>query len=198
MGPEAARAQVLERWLGNRPAMDARLFDGTLDSLIADLLLPGGGYAQDPLASAPEVVAEAAKTLGLEPDSARYWLQLLTLANPTDKLIDTWNGWTKAKRTRAVQPLLDAGLVMEAKRARAGRNYFLPGGWLEASAPHLPIEAWKSPFFALRAAQKVDPVYSVVAASVPYGALFADAWARYNSGDVPGYDELQTQRARRR
>lgn len=189
---------MLEQWLGDRPLMDARLFDGTFDALIADLKVPGSGYAQDPLVSAPEVVGEVTKTLGLETDSARYWLQLLALANPTDKLIDTWNGWTKAKRTKAAQPLLDTGLVMEAKRARAGRSYFLPGGWLEASAPHLPIEVWKSPFFALRAAQKVGPVYSVVAAPVPYRALFEAAWARYNGGDVPGYDELQTQRARRR
>lgn len=195
---EVQLLRVLDEHLPDALWAFAALKDGTFNQLIEDLQQPSVGTQQDPLVSAPEVVAEAMVKLGLTEASARYWLQLLALPNPTDKNVDAWNGWKKADRTKAAAPLLEAGHAVEAKRARAGRSYFLPGGWLEASAPHLPLEVWKAPMFELRDAQKVGPVFGVVAPLVPYDQLYADAWDRYLSGDVPGYVELRTQRSRRR
>lgn len=174
------------------------LLCGDFDPMIADLYCSDDGYGQDPRITAPEVVAEVSKTLGLGADSACYWLQLLALPNPTDRNIDLWNGWTKKQRAAAVEPLVAAELVVIAKRARAGRTAFLPGGWQEASSPHLPMEVWKAPLFELSDRPKVTPKYGFVIALVPLGQLFADAWARYCDGDIPGYTELRTARYRRR
>ncbi|MDO4716390.1 MAG: hypothetical protein Q4B08_02385 [Propionibacteriaceae bacterium] len=174
------------------------LVTGAFDPIVADLRVSGSGPNQDPLITAPAVVASVMAELGLPEDAARYWLQLLALPNPTDRNVDAWNGWTKASRTAAAAPLLAAGLVVEAKRARAGRSYFLPGGWQEAVAPHLPMEVWKAPFFDLSDSLKVQPLHEVVVPLVPLSQLFADAWERYRGGDVPGYIELRTQRYRRR
>ncbi|RRD05953.1 hypothetical protein EII34_04505 [Arachnia propionica] len=162
------------------------------------LRAPGDGWAADPLTSAPETLAEVQTTLDLPEDSARYWLQLLALHNPTDKNIDLWNGWKKTHRVKAAAPLLEKGLVIEAKRSRAGRSWFLPGGWMEARAPHLPLEVWKAPFYELEDTPKVNSRWYVVVPTVPLPRLFADAWQRFQGGDVPGYEELRTERYRRR
>ena len=119
-------------------------------------------------------------------DPARYWLQLLALHNPTDTNIALWNGWRKAERERAAVPLLEKDLIVRARRARAGRSLFLPGGWQEAKTPHLPMESWKSAFYDLKATPQVLPQLLVVVPSVPFGQLFTDAWRRCTSGDVPG------------
>ena len=51
---------------------------------------------------------------------------------------------------QARQELRDAGgLVVEAKRPRAGRSLFLPCGWLALKAPHLPVETWKAPLLTM-------------------------------------------------
>ena len=93
---------------------------------------------------------------------------------------------------------MEKGLVLEAKRSRAGRTLFLPGGWQEASSPHLPMEVWKAPLYDLLDTLKVEPRQSVVVPLVPYHQLFTEAWHRYREGDVPGYEELRTERHRRR
>lgn len=162
------------------------------------LRTPGTGWARDPLAVAPDIVSAAATGLDVPPDSARYWLQLAALPNPTDRVVQEANGWTKAVRTKAAAPLQDKGLVVEAKRARAGRTLFLPGGWQEASAPNPPMEVWKAPFFGLAEAAKVTPILGAVTYLGSMPALFADAWQRYADGDTPGYEELRTQAYRRR
>ncbi|RRD05952.1 hypothetical protein EII34_04500 [Arachnia propionica] len=161
------------------------------------LRTPGDGWAPDPMTSAPEIVAEVQAALDLPEDSARYWLQLLALPNPTDKNIGTWNGWKRAHRVKAAAPLVEKGLIIEAKRARAGRSYFLPGGWLEATTPHLPLEAWKAPFYDLEDIPKLEQHHDIVVPRVPLPQLFADAWQRHQGGDVPGYVELRTERTRR-
>lgn len=171
---------------------------GDFEPIEAALATPGEGWAQDPLRSAPEAVASVREQLGLDEDAARYWLQLLALPDPKDANIHRWNGWTRAKRLKAAAPLIEQGLVVEAKRSRAGRSLFLPGGWLEASAPHLPLEVWKAPFFDLYDEPKVKPRLGVVVPQVPLTRLFADAWQRYRDGDIPGYTELRTERYRRR
>lgn len=179
-----------------------RLWEATdpirIDDLLADLRLPRPGHATDPSTSVPQLVAQAATVLGLDMEAARYWLQLLALPDPTDAKVESWNGWTRKQRRAAGTELLTKGLVVEAKRSRAGRSLFLPGGWLEASSPHLPMEVWKAPFFDLEHAARVKPRRGVVAPTTPVAQLFADAWRRHQSGDVPGYVELRTERYRRR
>ena len=83
-------------------------------------------------------MAEVADRFGIPEDPARYWLQLLALHNPTDTNINLWNGWRKAEREWAAAPLLEQDLIVRAKRARAGRSLFLPGGWQEAKPPTCP------------------------------------------------------------
>ena len=150
------------------------------------LRTPGDGWPQDPLASAPEILTDVQQTLDLSEDSARYWLQLLALHNPTDRHIHLWNDWTKTQRLEAATPLIEKGLVIEAKRPRAGRTLFLPGDWMQARSPHLPIEAWKAPLYDLENAPKVKPRWGVVIPTVPLPQLFTDAWGRYRDGDIPG------------
>lgn len=174
------------------------LVTGAFDAIIADLRRPGRGPCQDPLNTAPEIVAVAAAAVGLPPDSARYWLQLLALPNPTDHNVNAWNGWSTPERLSAAAPLLGRGLVVEATRNRSGRTLFLPGGWLEADPPHLPMEAWKAVFFDLEEAPKVTPPREIVVPLVPFGQLFQDAWDRYRCGEAPGYTELRTKRRRER
>ncbi|MDO5082784.1 MAG: hypothetical protein Q4D89_05200 [Arachnia propionica] len=178
-----------------------RLWEATdpirIDDLLADLRLPRPGHATDPSTSVPQLVAQAATVLGLDMEAARYWLQLLALPDPTDANVESWNGWTRKQRRAAGTELLAKGLVVEAKRSRAGRSLFLPGGWLEASSPHLPMEVWKAPFFDLEHAARVKPRRGVVAPTTPVAQLFADAWRRHQGGDVPGYVELRTERYRR-
>ncbi|WP_221739797.1 hypothetical protein, partial [Arachnia propionica] len=157
----------------------------------------GDGWPQDPLASAPEILTDVQQTLDLPEDSARYWLQLLTLHNPTDKNIHHWNGWKKTQRLKAAEPLIDKGLLVQAKRPRAGRTLFLPGGSLEAKAPHLPLETWKTPLYKLEDTPKLDSRLNIVLPRIPLPQLFAAAWGRYRDGDVPGHEELSTERYRR-
>ena len=127
----------------------------------ADLRVPGDGWSQDPLVTAPEIVAEVAARLGIPEDPTRYWLQLLALHNPTDTNIALWNGWRKAERERAAAPLLEKDLIVRAKRARAGRSSSSPSGsWEDGGQtcargtfpvparrlaggenPHLPMES---------------------------------------------------------
>ena len=181
------RDDPLRAWLAGRlddfePGFDPSPYRG----IQADLCAPGDGWSQDPLVTAPGIVAEVAARFGLPEGPARYWLQLLALHNPTDKNIALWNGWRKAERERAAAPLLEKDLIVRARRARAGRSLFLPGGWQEVKTPHLPMESWKSSFYDLEDAPKVLPRLSVVVPLVPFGQLFTDAWRRCTSGDVPG------------
>lgn len=171
---------------------------GNLDSVISDLADGGVGFGQDPLCTVPGVVAAVEKALNLPTDAARYWLQILALPNPTDKLVERWNDWKVADRKAAAERLVARNLLVESKRSRAGRSVFLPGGWQEASAPHLPMEVWKAPFFDLRNSLKVSPKHQVVVPLTSLGQLFTEAWERYQEGDVPGYTELRTTRYRRR
>lgn len=177
------------------------LTEGLLDDLIEDLKHPyesPAGHPLDPLVSAPETVAEIATTLDLSEDSARYFLQVLALTAPTDASIREWNDWKKKDIDAAATPLTDRGLLITAKRSGAGRTRFLPGGWLESTAGEKGFEVWKAPLYLLWKDAKVRPIVRTCPPFTPLPQLFSDAWARYQSGDVPGYEELRTQRYRRR
>ena len=190
------------------------LTEGILDELLADLEADESGagsgksragtdddpdgHPMDPLVSAPETVSAVKTKLGLDEDAARYFLQVLALAVPSDANIREWNGWRKKNIDAAAATLVDEGLLVEAKRSGAGRTRFLPGGWLDPAPREKGMEVWKSPLYLLWRDAKMRPVVPSCPPLVPVPRLFSDAWRRYASGDVPGYEELTTDRHRRR
>ncbi|MER7668390.1 hypothetical protein ABTY61_07965 [Kitasatospora sp. NPDC096128] len=182
-------------WIVNDLTAVRSVLDGEPERLVAPAALPatadGQTWLQNPQFSVPELVAEAARTHGLGEDAAALYLQLLALPDPTDRNTARWTGWKPArlKRARAELAAADA-LVLEAKRARAGRTLFLPGGWQEAKSPALPVETWKAALYPLPAHQPALP-------RLPVPELFARAWQRTLDGDAPGYEELQTSKRRK-
>ncbi|GAB2617701.1 hypothetical protein Aab01nite_31160 [Paractinoplanes abujensis] len=141
------------------------------------------GDPRDPRVSAPQVVAEASERYGVDADTAAYYLQVLALPDPTDKAVQGYNGWKPAAVRQAQKQLVAAGLLVEAKRERAGRPVFLPGGWQTARAPRLPVESWKNQFYVAVGKPQV--------VAHPLPELFAAAWARITAGDVPRYRDLE-------
>ncbi|MGW2277751.1 hypothetical protein [Streptomyces sp. NPDC001770] len=146
--------------------------------------------AQDPTRAVPDLVAEAADALGLSADPAALYLMLLALPDPTDRNCVRWTEWKPARIKKARAELAATGLVVEAKRSRAGRTLFLPCGWLERGAPGLPLETWKERLYPVAGSTRTVP-------HLPVPTLFAAAWARVRGGDAPAFEELDT-RARRK
>lgn len=163
------------------------LGDG-LDALVA---ADGpAGAAQYPAHSAPELVTAAAQRLGLSQDAAALYLMLLALPDPTDRNVTAWTGWKPARSKQARAELAAGDLVVEARRPRAGRTLFLPGGWLDHKAPQLPLETWKTALF--RSAPGADDGFVVPDCPVP--ELFRQAWQRVADGDAPGFEEFAARR----
>jgi hypothetical protein len=149
------------------------------------------GAPQDPTRTAPGPVTEAAARYGISEDAAAVYLMLLALPDPTDRNQAAWTGWRPARLKKARAELAAAGLVVEAKRARAGRGQFLPGGWEERRAPHLPVESWKEPLLP-------EPASGAVVPWCPVPELFARAWRRVVEGDAPGFEEFAARGGRGR
>ncbi|WP_052390821.1 hypothetical protein [Streptomyces sp. NRRL B-24484] len=150
--------------------------------------VPAGAYEADPRRSCPELVARVRSRLAVGADAAALYLQIAALAAPTDRNVRRWNGWTAKQHTEARTELLATGVVVEAKRARAGRALFLPGGWTELKAPHLPLETVKL------ASHRVTPLWGNTIRSpfgrvlpvAPLHEMFAAAWEReHGSGAAP-------------
>ncbi|WP_433218853.1 hypothetical protein ACQP00_13605 [Dactylosporangium sp. CS-047395] len=160
------------------------------DALTGWVDAPAVEAPHDPSRSAPELVAQVAERHGLGADAATLYLQLLALPDPTDRNVAAWTGWKPARLKAARAELLGSGLVVEAKRPRAGRSLFLPGGWLAWKAPVLPIERWKKPI--LIGAGDHAPFLAAALPVAPAPALFGIAWERIVSGDSPRFEELQT------
>lgn len=152
------------------------------------------GCAQDPSRSAPDLVAEVAGALGLGADAATLYLQLLALPDPTDRNVARWTEWKPARLKAARAELAATDLVVEAKRPRAGRSLFLPGGWLALKAPHLPLERWKLGLVVGDEGGVSE--LGIVIPVAPPPRLFEVAWARVRDGDAPRFDELVTGRGR--
>ncbi|MFJ4468091.1 hypothetical protein ACIP2X_11535 [Streptomyces sp. NPDC089424] len=148
------------------------------------------GHAQDPCSSVPELVAEVARTHGLGEDAAALYLQLLALPDPSDRNCARWTGWKPARAKKARAELAATPLVVEAKRARAGRTLFLPCGWLDLKSPALPVEIWKQALYPVRDHVRAMPL-------VPVPELFTRAWDRVRAGDAPAYEELTTRATRK-
>ncbi|QGV76913.1 hypothetical protein [Streptomyces ficellus] len=120
--------------------------DGGLARLVeraATTPVPAGAYEADPRHSVPELVADVSGALSVGPEAAALYLQLLTLARPTDRNVRRWNGWTAARHKKAQAELEGSGAIETGKRARAGRTAFIPGPWTELKAPHIPLETAK-------------------------------------------------------
>ena len=161
--------------------------------------VPVGGFEADPAKSAPEVVAAASASLGMPESSAQLFLQILALPAPAKAQVLKWNGWTPSEWTRAAKPLIDAGILVTGQRARSGREIFLKGPWIEISAPDLPVEAWKLPFYnaGLNSDGSLRKPLDRLVPLVPLHQLFALAWQRWQAGDLPGFEEPPSRAGRR-
>ncbi|MER7342983.1 hypothetical protein ABT403_34805 [Streptomyces sp. NPDC000075] len=152
---------------------------------IADGALPEGRYESDPGACVPELVAQVGDRLRLAPDPAVLYLQLLALLSPTDRNVRRWNGWTPARHKKAVAALLELGLVVEDKRPRAGRGVFLPGPWVQAAKPLLPVERWKADLHGLVLRGEGTELAGVPLPPRTLPELFAAAWQRVEDKEGP-------------
>lgn len=149
-----------------------------------------GAWEQDPRVSSPETVNVAAKKCKLSEDAATLYLQLLALPDCTAVNIKSWNDWTTARFKKASEELVAGEYVVSAKRSRAGRDVFLPGGWEALKLPNLPIETWKLPLFGYTNSEPLRGGYaSLIVCPRTLPDQFAKAWQRIEDGDTPKYEE---------
>ncbi|WP_405401337.1 hypothetical protein [Streptomyces sp. NBC_01104] len=195
-GPEDPAFGLVEGTVGGHGSGDLlalRTLLGEGTEALAAAGTPDGSPhypAQDPTRAVPDLVTEAADTLGLSADAAALYLMLLTLPDPTDRNCVRWTEWKPARVKKARAELVATDLVVEAKRSRAGRTLFLPCGWLERGAPGLPLETWKEGLYPVAGSTRTMP-------PLPVPALFAAAWGRVRGGDAPAFEELETRATRK-
>ncbi|MFE1593522.1 hypothetical protein [Nocardia sp. NPDC058705] len=142
-----------------------------------------GHYEADPRHSVPELVERVSAAIGASPDAAALYLQLLTLARPTDRAVRRFNNWTPTRHKKAQAELVARRLVVEDKRARAGRTAFIPGPWTaKMTPPHLPLETAKLDRHLVRIDDKdiIGP-YAVLLPPRPLHEMFEDAWFSRNT-----------------
>ncbi|GAA1689479.1 hypothetical protein GCM10009765_43540 [Fodinicola feengrottensis] len=142
-----------------------------------------GEYLQNPAVAVPDLVATAAARHAIDSGAATLYLQLLALPDPTDANVARWTGWPADRLKAARAALAETDLVRTAKRTRAGRSLFLPGGWTDVRRPRRPVETWK---LALLATDRPGPL-------LPAGTVagcFRAAWQRVEDGDAPTYKQL--------
>jgi hypothetical protein len=188
-------AQQITQWgLGAWKAIEfARSEDlAAIAARIRATPVPAGQWEQNPLLAAPAVVDRVVAARGLSREAAALYLQYLVLLWPTAKNLSSWNGWKPKQLEAATAELVAQELVLEAKRERAQRTYFLPGGWEALKAPNPPMETWKLPLYGTRTAEG-DPDAPLVRfqALAPFHVLFERAWQRVEGGDVPRYEEVK-------
>ncbi|KQX54711.1 MULTISPECIES: hypothetical protein [unclassified Streptomyces] len=146
--------------------------------------VPDGAYEADPRSSCPDLVAHAAVELGVGTDAAALYLQIATLAAPTDRNVRRWNGWTTKQHAEVRAELLTTGAVREAKRPRAGRTVFLPGEWTELKAPYPPLEKIKLTSHQVRPlwGNQIEAPFVRILPTAPLHEMFAEAWKRGGEG----------------
>ncbi|MEU8781985.1 hypothetical protein [Streptomyces sp. NPDC048637] len=164
------------------------LADGTCDRVMARITgddLPPGRYESDPRACAPDLVADVAATLDLPEDAAALYLQILLLPVPSDRNVRRWNAWAPARHKAAAAELVARGLVVEDRRARAGRRHFLPGPWAHAKKPLPPMESWKAPLIGAQLSADGSEVstFELLPGTLP--ELFTEAWRLVRRGEGP-------------
>ncbi|MBC2900114.1 hypothetical protein [Streptomyces cupreus] len=191
-GPDDAVFGLLEGLVGPGRGAGLRSLRTLLaDDLARSVAADGSpGHAQNPMISVPDLVTEVAAAHGLGEDAAALYLQLLALPDPTDRNCARWTGWKPARLKKARAELAATDLVVEAKRARAGRTLFLPGAWRDLKGSALPVEAWKEGLYRIDDHVRAVPL-------LPLPELFARAWDRVRGGDTPAYEELTTQATRK-
>lgn len=151
-----------------------------------------GEWDQNATLSVPDVVAQATEKLGIRQESASLYLQVLALPDPTQKNLCMWNSWSTKQLAEYAQELISKELVVQARRSRAGRDIFLPGGWEALAAPNLPIESWKLPLYgylntdALRGGGA-----EMIVCQETVDSIFQRAWQRICDGDAPRYEEVE-------
>jgi len=148
---------------------------------ITDTPVPAGAWEQNPLLSVPKLVDKVIKAKQLSREAAALYLQYLVLLRPTAKALAEYNAWTPKQLAAAQEELVEKELLLEAKRERAGRGHFLPGGWEAYKAPLPPNESWKLAMYPR----------SKALAQEPFHALFERAWKRIEDGDEPRYEEVK-------
>jgi hypothetical protein len=152
-----------------------------------------GLWEQNPLHSVPVLVNECSNQLGVDEMAAALYLQILALPDPTSANLKLWNGWNTKQIQSSSETLLEKKLLVEAKRERAGREIFLPGGWEPLKAPNLPIETWKLPMFGYENTEQLrGSMAEFIVYEGPVASLFQNAWNRWKAGDVPAYAEAPT------
>ena len=152
-----------------------------------------GLWEQYPLHSVPALVTECSKQLKVDEMAAALYLQILALSDPTSANLKLWNGWSTKQIQSFSATLLEKELLVEAKRERAGREIFLPGGWEPLKTPNLPIETWKLPMFGYKNTEQLrGGMAKFIVYEGPIASLFENAWNRWKAGDVPAYAEAPT------
>ncbi|WP_182866451.1 DNA-binding protein [Stieleria mannarensis] len=156
--------------------------------------LPDGTWEQAPLVSVPDLVARVAKDQGISDAAACLYLQILALPDPTAKNVQAWNGWKPAEYKKIAAELVEKKLVVSAKRGRAGRDIFLPGGWEPLKLPNLPVETWKLSMYGHDGTGRLrGGTAALLVCTRPVASQFRFAYDRVTSGDAPRYEEtLQT------
>ncbi len=151
--------------------------------------LVDGQWEIDPLASAPALVERVSSARSLSTDAARLFLQVLTLADCTDALLLSANGWAKPRLKSVGQSLVEKGLLTAEKRPRAARTFSLPGVWDAFKPPHPAMERWKLSLYDATCEEKhvLAPLGRVYPLR-PVHELFAEAWTRWQ-------DESKTARS---
>ncbi|MBX7194461.1 MAG: hypothetical protein K1X94_20565 [Sandaracinaceae bacterium] len=139
--------------------------------------------------SAPDVVADIAKTYGLSPEAALLYAETLAHACPTDAKLRAWNGWSAKVLEKAREELAGKGLVEIAKRERSGRSHFLPCPWESFHAPLRPIEAFKLPFFATKAVMGWSFPLGVQVPRVPFAEHARVIW-EHAKKEPPRFEEI--------
>ena len=194
---ELQRLADWHRYNGTNPARIAQLMlEGRFQRLVermASSPLSEGSWEANPLLSVRDLVPRVIKKLKLSEDAAVLYLQLLALPGPTDRKLQQINDWKPARLRKAGKELQEAKLVLEAKRSRAGRKLFLPGGWDQLGRPNLPLESWKLPLYGVQRDKegKLKMPLGRILPLAPVHTLFEEAWARLGRGDIPRYEEVK-------
>lgn len=158
-----------------------------------DCNLEVGTWVYNPLKTAAQTLQDVAEKLSLDQDQSLCYLQHLALPRPTRNNILKWNDWKPAYYKKICASLCERKLLLHAKRKRAGREYFLPGGWEDFKTIHTPIESWKLSLYGIHrdAGGKVHMPLPVIVPLHTPTELFATAWQRFQDGDEPSYEEVQ-------
>jgi hypothetical protein len=140
-----------------------------------DTPVPEGGYENNPAQSVPKLVAKVEKAKDVSTEAATLFLQVLSLAEPTERNVQLYNGWTAKQYKAAAAELVKNKLVIEGKRERAGRSIFIKGAYSKGRNKDLPMEEWKQPYYGAleRNSLPAEPIHLV----------FAKAWKRYEDGE---------------